>query len=45
MEEQNNKRKKYIRNVAAVFFAALLILTFCSNTIMNLALPQVTIMK
>ncbi len=45
MEEQNNKRKKYIRNVAAVFFAALLILTFCSNTIMNLALPQVTVTK
>ncbi len=45
MEEQNNKRKKYIRNVAAVFFAALLILTFCSNTIMNLTLPQVTVTK
>ncbi|MBD5465555.1 MAG: HlyD family efflux transporter periplasmic adaptor subunit [Lachnospiraceae bacterium] len=45
MEEQNKTRKKHIRNLAVVFFTALLILTFCSNTIMNLALPQVTVTR
>ncbi|MCM1161926.1 MAG: HlyD family efflux transporter periplasmic adaptor subunit [Roseburia sp.] len=45
MEERDNTRKKYIRNLAVVFFTALFILTFCSNTIMNLALPQVTVTR
>lgn len=45
MGEQDHTRKKYIRNLAVVFFTALLLLTFCSNTIMNLALPQVTVTK
>lgn len=45
MEERDNTRKKYIRNLAVVFFTALFILTFCSNTIMNLTLPQVTVTR
>ncbi|MBR1691697.1 MAG: HlyD family efflux transporter periplasmic adaptor subunit, partial [Lachnospiraceae bacterium] len=34
-----------IRRIAIVFFAVLLILTFFSNTIMNLTLPQVAVAK
>ncbi len=35
-------RKKTLRNFAVIFFVALIILTFFSNTIMNYSLPEVT---
>lgn len=35
-------RKKMLRRFAAFFFAALIILTFFSNTIMNYSLPEVS---
>ncbi len=42
MNEQNIKnRKKWVRGIAVVFFLALLLLTFFSNTIMNRSLPKV----
>lgn len=40
MEKENN-RKHIIKKVAVIFLAALLILTFFSNTIMNYSLPEV----
>lgn len=36
-----NLKKKKVRKVAVIFLVVLLILTFCSNTIMNYSLPQV----
>ena len=38
---QNVKNRAWVKNVAIIFLAALLILTFFSNTIMNRALPEV----
>ena len=34
-------KKEMIKNVAIVFLAVLLVLTFFSNTIMNFSLPEV----
>lgn len=39
--EQESKRKQLIKKVAGFFLAAMLILTFFSNTIMNYSLPEV----
>lgn len=39
--DEKKKRKDWIKNIAIVFLAVLLILTFCSNTIMNYSLPKV----
>ena len=41
MEKDKSFRKKIIKRVAAIFIAALVILTFFSNTIMNYSLPEV----
>ncbi len=40
-EEHIKNRKKWIRRIAVIFFLALLLLTFFSNTIMNRSLPKV----
>lgn len=40
-KEQETSRKKMVKRVAAIFLAAMLILTFFSNTIMNYSLPEV----
>lgn len=37
-----NKRKEAVKTFAIIFFAALFILTFLSNTIMNYSLPEVS---
>ena len=36
-------RRKWVRTAATVFFAALLLLTFFSNTILNWSLPEVSV--
>jgi multidrug efflux pump subunit AcrA (membrane-fusion protein) len=41
MTEQKVKRRGWVKNVAIIFLAVLLVLTFFSNTIMNHSLPQV----
>ncbi len=41
MNEKSNKKKELIKNFAIIFLAVLLVLTLCSNTIMNYSLPQV----
>ena len=43
MNENNNpsKRRDWVKNVAIVFLTIMLVLTFCSNTIMNYSLPEV----
>ena len=38
-----DKRRRWVRTVATIFFAALLLLTFFSNTILNRALPEVSV--
>lgn len=40
-KEQETSRKKVVKRVAAIFLAAMLVLTFFSNTIMNYSLPEV----
>ncbi len=40
--ENKTTRKDIIKNIAIVFLAVLLVLTFFSNTIMNYSLPQVS---
>ena len=40
-ENDKRKRKDWIKNIAIVFLAVMLILTFFSNTIMNYSLPEV----
>ncbi len=42
MTENKSKRKDIVKNVAIVFLAVLLGLTFFSNTIMNWSLPEVS---
>ncbi len=37
-----NKRKDWIKNAIIVFLVVMLVLTFCSDTIMNMYLPEVT---
>ena len=41
-EEKGNKKREVIKNVAIIFLAVMLVLTFFSNTIMNYSLPQVS---
>ena len=40
--ENRSPRKEVIKNIAIVFLAVLLVLTFFSNTFMNYTLPQVS---
>lgn len=40
--ENKSPRKEIIKNIAIVFLAVLLVLTFFSNTFMNYSLPQVS---
>ena len=42
MNEQTRKKRDWIKNAAIVFLAAMLVLTFFSNTIMNYSLPEVS---
>lgn len=42
MNNERTPRKEIIKNIAIVFLAVLLVLTFFSNTIMNYSLPQVS---
>ena len=39
MNENVSKRRDWIKNVAIIFLAVMLVLTFFSNTIMNYSLP------
>ncbi len=41
MDEQKVKKRGWIKNVAIIFLAVMLVLTFFSNTIMNRSLPEV----
>lgn len=41
MNEQKVKKRGWVKNVAIIFLAVLLALTFFSNTIMNRSLPEV----
>lgn len=41
MKENDTTRKQMIRKVMGIFLAAMIILTFFSNTIMNYSLPEV----
>ena len=41
MNEKGNKRREWIKTAAIIFLAAMLALTFFSNTIMNYSLPEV----
>ncbi len=40
-QKTENAKKRRIRNVAIIFFAVALVLTFFSNTIMNASLPEI----
>ena len=40
--ETNPKKREWVKNAAIIVLAALLILTFFSNTIMNRNLPEVS---
>ncbi len=39
--KKNKTRKEWVKNLLIVFLAVMLVLTFCSNTIMNMYLPEV----
>lgn len=39
--KKNRTRKEWVKNLLIVFLAVMLVLTFCSNTIMNMYLPEV----
>ncbi|MGN0695190.1 MAG: HlyD family efflux transporter periplasmic adaptor subunit [Oscillospiraceae bacterium] len=39
---KKHSRKDIIKNIAIIFLAVLLVLTFFSNTVMNMSLPQVS---
>lgn len=41
MNENNSKRREWVKTVAIIFLSVLLVLTFFSNTIMNYSLPEV----
>lgn len=41
MNDAATKRREWIKNVAIIFLALMLVLTFFSNTIMNYSLPEV----
>lgn len=38
---ESGKRREWVKNAAIIFLSVLLVLTFCSNTIMNYSLPEV----
>lgn len=40
MTEQKVKNRGWVKNVAIIFLAVMLVLTFFSNTIMNTSLPE-----
>lgn len=39
---EKNKRKEWLKNAIIIFLVVMLILTFCSDTIMNMYLPEVS---
>ena len=39
---EKKKRKEWIKNAIIIFLVVMLILTFCSDTIMNMYLPEVS---
>lgn len=41
MENTSSKKREWVKNVAIIFLAVMLVLTFFSNTIMNYSLPEV----
>ena len=41
MKDQDVKKRGWVKNAAIIFLAAMLLLTFFSNTIMNRSLPEV----
>ncbi len=43
MTEEKTKKRGWVKNVAIVFLAVLLVLTFFSSTIMNHSLPEVAV--
>lgn len=40
--EENKKKKDWVKNAIIIFLVIMLILTFCSNTIMNISVPEVS---
>lgn len=40
MNEENRKKREWVKSAAIVFLAVMLVLTFFSNTIMNYSLPE-----
>ncbi len=40
-EQKGSRKREWIKNIAIIFLAIMLVLTFFSNTIMNYSLPQV----
>ena len=40
--EEKSKKREWIKNIAIIFLAILLVLTFFSNTILNYSLPEVS---
>ena len=40
--EKEKKRREWIKNALIIFLVVMLVLTFCSNTIMNMYLPEVS---
>ena len=43
MTEQRVKNRGWVKNVAIIFLAVMLVLTFFSNTIMNMSLPEAAV--
>ena len=43
MAEEKKLKRGWVKNVAIIFLAVLLVLTFFSNTIMNRSLPEVAV--
>lgn len=41
MNEENRKKREWVKSAAIVFLTVMLVLTFFSNTIMNYSLPEV----
>lgn len=41
MNEENRKKREWVKSAAIVFLSIMLVLTFFSNTIMNYSLPEV----
>jgi multidrug efflux pump subunit AcrA (membrane-fusion protein) len=42
MDEKAIKRRNWVKNIAIIFLAVMLVLTLFSNTIMNFSLPEVS---